>query len=178
MSSVTLYETTVPLLQNGLKTVSHLVTKMEEYAAEKNIPVQELIDARLCGDMLPFSFQVHVSTDTAAKIIKRAMCEEPVSLSFDDTKTIEGIKARIAKVEEIVASADATKFNANANEIVPLGLGGDKTVKLPAKSYIVGYGIPNFFFHVQTGYSILRMKGVPLGKTDYLGSFMGPYVQQ
>ncbi len=45
-------------------------------------------------------------------------------------------------------------------------------MKLPAKAYIFNYALPNFFFHVQTTYAILRNKGVPLGKQDYLSSFM------
>lgn len=32
--------------------------------------------------------------------------------------------------------------------------------------------VPNTFFHVATAYDILRMKGVPLGKFDYLGPYM------
>ncbi len=35
------------------------------------------------------------------------------------------------------------------------------------------HGIPNFIFHITTGYSILRAKGVPLGKIDFIGSFAG-----
>ncbi len=46
------------------------------------------------------------------------------------------------------------------------------TMNLTAKAYVFNYAIPNFFFHVQTTYAILRMKGVPLGKQDYLASFM------
>lgn len=30
------------------------------------------------------------------------------------------------------------------------------------------FAFPNFFFHVAMAYAILRMKGVPLGKMDYL----------
>jgi hypothetical protein len=29
--------------------------------------------------------------------------------------------------------------------------------------------LPNFFFHLTTAYDILRHKGVPVGKRDYLG---------
>ncbi len=46
------------------------------------------------------------------------------------------------------------------------------SLNLPAKDYIFNYALPNFFFHVQTAYSILRLKGVPLGKSDYLTAFM------
>jgi hypothetical protein len=37
--------------------------------------------------------------------------------------------------------------------------------------YLLGFGLPNFFFHVTTAYDILRHNGVPIGKMDYLGNF-------
>lgn len=43
-------------------------------------------------------------------------------------------------------------------------------------NYVTCMVLPNLFFHVSTTYAILRMKGVPLGKMDYLTPFMGPYI--
>ncbi len=51
-----------------------------------------------------------------------------------------------------------------------LGKAGD--LNLTATAYIFNYALPNFYFHVQTAYAILRMKGVPLGKSDYLMPFL------
>jgi len=47
-----------------------------------------------------------------------------------------------------------------------------KSYKVPAKDAVLNHGLPNIFFHLNTGYSILRSKGVPLGKKDYLSSFL------
>lgn len=46
-------------------------------------------------------------------------------------------------------------------------------IRLSAKESALNHGIPNFFFHLQTAYAILRSKRVPLGKLDYIGSFLG-----
>jgi hypothetical protein len=35
--------------------------------------------------------------------------------------------------------------------------------------YILGYGLPNFFFHVVTAYDILRHHGFEIGKSNYMG---------
>lgn len=35
---------------------------------------------------------------------------------------------------------------------------------------------PNLYFHLVTAYDILRSKGVPLGKIDYLAPFGGDYL--
>ena len=51
------------------------------------------------------------------------------------------------------------------------------TLKTPSRelaftgqSYLLGFALPNFFFHVTTAYAILRHEGVALGKMDYLGA--------
>lgn len=50
-------------------------------------------------------------------------------------------------------------------------------------AYVTTFVLPNAFFHLQTAYAILRMKGVPLSKRDYLVAFMSkapgsPFVKQ
>jgi hypothetical protein len=34
----------------------------------------------------------------------------------------------------------------------------------------VEFALPNFYFHVNHAYAILRHNGVPLGKIEYIGS--------
>ncbi|HXJ33802.1 MAG TPA: DUF1993 family protein, partial [Candidatus Eisenbacteria bacterium] len=43
--------------------------------------------------------------------------------------------------------------------------------KLPftAEGFLLSFSLPNFYFHATTAYDILRMKGVPIGKRDYMG---------
>lgn len=49
---------------------------------------------------------------------------------------------------------------------------GPTSLQLTAEASALNQGIPNFFFHLQTAYAILRSKGVPIGKRDYIGSFL------
>ena len=41
--------------------------------------------------------------------------------------------------------------------------------KLKRNNYLQQFAMPNFFFFVTTAYNILRHRGVPLGKRDFLG---------
>ena len=43
--------------------------------------------------------------------------------------------------------------------------------KMPftAEGFLMSFSLPNFYFHATTAYDILRSKGVPLGKRDYIG---------
>ena len=37
--------------------------------------------------------------------------------------------------------------------------------------YLLGFALPNFYFHVTTAYALLRHNGVEVGKRDYMGAF-------
>ena len=43
-------------------------------------------------------------------------------------------------------------------------------MELTAQDFLLSFTQPNFFFHATTFYDILRMKGVALGKRDFLGA--------
>jgi hypothetical protein len=47
-----------------------------------------------------------------------------------------------------------------------------ETLHYTVKEGTLKHGQPNFFFHLVTGYSILRAKGVPVGKNDFLANFL------
>jgi hypothetical protein len=34
---------------------------------------------------------------------------------------------------------------------------------------VLSFSLPNFHFHATTAYDILRSRGVPIGKRDYMG---------
>ena len=61
-------------------------------------------------------------------------------------------------------------------EAVDALLGRDVTFKLgelalpfTAEGFLMSFSLPNFFFHATTAYDILRHKGAPLGKRDFMG---------
>jgi hypothetical protein len=37
------------------------------------------------------------------------------------------------------------------------------------QEYLLGFALPNFYFHCTTTYALLRHNGVELGKLDFLG---------
>ena len=47
-----------------------------------------------------------------------------------------------------------------------------RNFKMPftAENFLMSFSLPNFYFHASTAYDILRSKGVPLGKRDFMGA--------
>ncbi|KAK2008710.1 hypothetical protein LZ32DRAFT_661884 [Colletotrichum eremochloae] len=173
----TFYDGTVPLLLPGLKALLNLLTKAEAYAAEKSIDPASILGWKLADDMLPFSFQFFVATDCAMKIVARVQGTEPLAWGRDFAG-LGDLRKRVEEAIAIVEKADPKTFEARPDALVPLGLGpGKGEIQVPARDYVVAYGMPNFFFHIQTAYCILRAKGLELGKMDYLTPFMGPVVE-
>jgi hypothetical protein len=46
---------------------------------------------------------------------------------------------------------------------------GETKVPFVAETFLLSFSLPNFHFHATTAYDILRSRGVPLGKRDYMG---------
>ncbi|KAK9371439.1 uncharacterized protein V1513DRAFT_455759 [Lipomyces chichibuensis] len=168
--SAPLYDFSIPLFIRGLNTLSHIIKKGEEYANENGTPLSELVEWRLAPDMKPLSFQVQTATDTAKNSMARITGTEPVFMENNET-TIEELQARIAKTIELLKTADASKFAGKEEAQVTLKA-GPKEYLMTGQSYLTNFALPNFFFHLNTAYAILRNKGVQIGKGDYLTSFM------
>ncbi|KND86825.1 hypothetical protein TOPH_08561 [Tolypocladium ophioglossoides CBS 100239] len=168
--SYSLYDASIALAHNAVRSLSAILKKGEAAPNAASLP-----EASIHPDMKPLSFQVHLVTDVAQKLQARLMGTEPATLE-NNLKTFADFHARIAQVEELLAKADRDTINKRAAENVPLALGPDKTVQIPGMAYASGFGVPNVFFHLTTAYDILRKEGVPLGKMDYLLSFVGEYI--
>ncbi|KXH60272.1 hypothetical protein CSAL01_03092 [Colletotrichum salicis] len=171
MASVTVYDAVIPTLTKGLKTFDHILTKAEEHAKVNNVDANTYPEARLVEDQLPLTFQVQNATKTVKTNISRltGVDLEP----YENTEnTIADLHKRIKDALELLGQVDAATVNAKADSQVDLPIFGGKTLKVTAKEAALSHGIPNFFFHLNAGYAILRSKGVPVGKADYLGSFV------
>ncbi|EGY16288.1 hypothetical protein VD0002_g6031 [Verticillium dahliae] len=172
MASLPLYDAVVPSITKGLKTFDHILTKTEEYANENNLNVDEVfVEARLIEDQKPLVFQVQ----NISKIVRTAFARltgKELDPPEDNEKTFAELHKRIQSTLELVQSVDASVANGRATEPVELAAGGQKKT-LTVQDALLYHSLPNFFFHLVTAYSILRAKGVPLGKFDYLGSFLG-----
>ncbi|KAF9893217.1 hypothetical protein FE257_011640 [Aspergillus nanangensis] len=163
------YTFTVPIYLNGLNTLAHILKKAEQHATEHDIALTDLINARLHDDMAPLTFQVQSTTTTALRTMAHATHTEEVKLDYNET-TFEELYARIEKTVDILKASDPAAFSGKEQLPFKAKL-GPYEVDFTAESYASRFGIPNFYFHLDMAYAILRSKGVPLGKKDYLAHF-------
>jgi hypothetical protein len=165
---LTLYDVSIPLLTRALDNLTAILDKAEAHAKEKKIDPATLIEARLAPDMLAFKNQIYLATDSAKGCAARlGGVEIP---SYPDTETnFADLKARIAKTSAFLKSVSKDAVAGAEDKTVMLKT-RTRTIEFTGRSYVLGFVLPNFYFHVTTAYDILRAQGVPLGKTDYLGA--------
>jgi len=93
---MSLYEATVPAFLQILNSLTGLLTKAEAHCKAKNIKPEVLIGARLYPDMLPFSKQIQIASDFAAKTCAR-LTQNEAPVTQDTETTFEELRQRLAK---------------------------------------------------------------------------------
>ena len=162
-----LYDLTVPAFLRGFAAMSAFLAKGETWAKDNNVDPADLLTAKLYDDMAPLTAQVQRSTDSAKFTVVRIGGVENVPMP-DEEVTFADLQARIAKTVELLKSVSPDAMNGQEGKAVMLPT-PNRTLEFTGQSYVLGFVLPNFYFHVTTAYAILRMKGVPVGKMDYLG---------
>ena len=162
-----MYSASVPVFSRMLKNLLAVFEKAEAYAADHNIDLQTFVETRLAPDMIPLSGQVQIATD-GAKGVSSRLAQKAVPSWADDEVTFADLKARLQKGIDYLATFSPEEFVGSDDRTVTIKIGGQDTI-LTGETYLLNRGLPNFYFHVTTAYDILRHKGVPIGKKDYLG---------
>ncbi|MBC3271868.1 MULTISPECIES: DUF1993 domain-containing protein [Pseudomonas] len=168
--TISLYAASVPVFQQMLNALSDVLKKAEAHATEKNIDANAFLQARLYPDMFPLVRQVQIAVDFAKGVSARlAEVELP---KYDDSETtFADLQALIAKVLAFIGEIKPEQINGKEGIEIVTRPGTPKEKRFSGQSYLLTYGLPQFFFHVTTTYALLRHNGVEVGKRDYMGAF-------
>ncbi len=168
--TISMYAASVPVFKQLLGALGEILAKAETHAADKKIDPNALLQARLFPDMFPLLRQVQIACDFAKGVCARlAGADVPV---YDDKETtFEELRALVAKTIAYIDSLDAARFDGSESRDITLRPGTPKERKIGGQSYLLSYGLPQFFFHMTTAYALLRHNGVELGKKDYMGAY-------
>ncbi len=163
-----LYAATVPSYRQILEAVAGLLGKAETFCTEKGIAPHEIIQARLAADMLPFGYQVK---STAVHSLGAIEGVRKGVFSPDMTPPPESFAALKARIAETLAALEAIE-EAEVDAFVGRDMRfafGERQIDYTAENFLLSFSQPNFYFHATTAYDILRWKGVPIGKRDFMG---------
>jgi len=164
--SISMYRASVPVFMQMLPALSGVLDKAAAFASAKKIDPSVLINARLAPDMFPLSRQVQIATDFAKGTAARLAGQEPPKYADTET-TVEELKARIAKTVAYIKEFKPAQIDGSEERDISITLGGQPR-SFKGENYLVGFALPNFYFHVTSAYAILRHNGVEIGKGDYM----------
>ena len=166
--AIALYDLTVASYLQTLGGVSGFLDRGLAHCRDNNIDPEEIVETRFYGDMAPFRFQVisvvHHSAGAMAGV-KAGAFGPPT----------EARPLNYAQLQELVSEARGALDKLTPAEVNAFE-GGDvvfqmRDFKMPftTENFVMSFSLPNFYFHATTAYDILRSKGVPVGKRDYMG---------
>ncbi len=162
-----LYDLTVPAFRRGFASLSAILTAGETFARDHGIAEADVLDTRLVADMAPLTAQVQRASDTAKGAMVRIGGIPNLAMA-DDEASFAALQQRIAATLAFLETVPRAAIDGKEDAPVTLVTSGG-SVDFTGRSYVLGFVLPNFYFHITTAYALLRMRGVPIGKMDYLG---------
>ena len=160
-----IYAFSIPVFILGLENLARILNKAEAHAKGRT-EMQALLEARLHPDMFNLLQQVQYACFLPVDFARHFSKREAPRVGYDEA-SLEDLKASIATTIDYLRAIDPQRFRGKEAQALPVFF--DDTLGLPPQELAARVMLPDFFFHVTTAYCILRHKGVPLGKFDFLG---------
>jgi hypothetical protein len=167
--SFSLYDATIPPFQQILGAILRLLEKAETFSASNNITEGEIIDARLAPDMLPFAYQVKSTAVHSIGAIEGVRRGEFSPDMTTPPSTFAGLSERVSQTLDALASLSPDEVNSFVGKDMCFLFNGRRLEFTSADAFLMSFSLPNFMFHATTTYDLLRIKGMVIGKRDFMG---------
>jgi hypothetical protein len=158
------------LFQSRLKTLEHLIQLAQVHFKDSELFLQE----RIAVDMFPFGTQIAFTCNQPRNFALWCNNKPMDNLDSEVTSLVQAYE--IIEDTRVLLSSVETK-DEKLDEVTRIDLDQGLYIEMPGSTYVNDFLIPNFYFHMVTAYSILRMAGVPIGKRDYMMHLV-PYIKQ
>ncbi len=165
--TISMYQASVPVFLRTLDAMKGVLAKAAAHAEARRIEHGVLLQARLYPDMFNLTKQVQVATDFARGTPVRLAGREPPAIEDKET-TFADLQARIDRTIDYLRSLSPSDIDGSEQREVVRVMRGQQ-LRFKGLDYLLGFALPNFFFHATTAYDILRHNGVELGKADFIG---------
>ena len=166
--TITLYDASVACFQQTLGAIAGVLDRGLAHCVDNAIDPNDLVETRLFETMLPLRFQIlsvaHHSVDAIAGVRAGVFSPSTEMPPLD----YAGLQKVVADARAALDAMTPADVNALSGRDVLFQF-RDMKIPFTAEGFLLSFSLPNFHFHATTAYDILRMKGVPLGKRDYLG---------
>jgi hypothetical protein len=167
--TISLYDASVLSYLQILDAAEGFLRKGRGWCEANGVDPEEVVQDKLYEDMRPFGFQVYqmgFHSSGAMAAIKGGVLEMTRGTPTD----YAGLQAIVAKAAADLRALDAAEVDSWAGRDVAFRVPGKDDRMFTAEGFLLSFSLPNFHFHAATAYDILRHRGVPLGKLDFMGA--------
>ena len=165
---LSLHAAFVPSALQIVRSTRGLLDKAESWCGERECDESVLIEAQIHQDMFPLPFQlksVAVHSAGALEGVRKGLFEPDFGAQ---PKTFADARALFDRTIATLESVTEEEMEGWIGKPMTFKL-RDFTLPFTGDQFLLSFSQPNYAFHAATAYDIFRMKGVPLGKRDFLG---------
>jgi hypothetical protein len=166
--AVSFYDLTVGSYTQIVEASLGVLQKGADYCAEKGIALDDVVGSCLIDDMANFHFQVVCITHHSLEALNAMKSGEFLPPNYE-ARDYAGLQALTQGTLDTLKGMSEEEVNGLAGGSLVFKLGGNE-IPFTNVNFALSFSLPNFYFHATTAYDILRSKGVPLGKRDFLGA--------
>lgn len=163
----TIYDATLPPMVRMMENLLKIMDKATAQAKADKTDPEHLLGAKLAEDMFPFTRQIQIMSDAAKGCAARLSGQTAPSFP-DEEKSFDDLKARINRTIAFLNSVKREQVEGSETKHIEIKT-PNRTLEFSGTDYVNGFALPNFYFHLTTAYGLLRMKGISIGKMDFLG---------
>jgi hypothetical protein len=160
------YRLTIGTMAASLATMAKIMDKAERHAGQNGIDLAAYLEARLYPDMFNLLQQVQYVCFVAVDLAQHFSSQPAPRVGYDE-ETWADLRRSLDAAANYLKTVSADQVEQGRDRVVPLFF--NDTQGMTALDYAARVSLPDFYFHMSVAYAILRHKGVPLGKADFLG---------
>jgi uncharacterized protein len=167
--SISIHGASVATFCQILGGLSGVLEKGRAHLSEAPGGAAEIVGARLYPDMLDFRKQVQgavMMSVGAIDALRTGKFQPRVPGSDDDD--YPALQAMVSQAIETLDQIAPDDVNDCAGKEI-LFEGRTARMRFTVEDFIQSHALPNFYFHVTITYGLLRARGVPIGKRDFVG---------
>ena len=162
------YDLSVPTFLQTVRAVGGFLERAARYCEATGADPDDFVQARLFEDMAPFHFQIEAAWHHSVwglEAVKTGVFAPPALVG---PVPFAELQAMMGRAEQALEALTPDEVNGWAGKDLDLQI-GPRRLAFTSETLILSFSLPNFHFHAVTAYDILRSRGVPIGKRDYMG---------
>lgn len=167
--ATSLYDLSVGSYLQMLEAAVGFLAKGAEHFAAAGVDPNEVVSFSLYEDMAPFHFQAVSIVHHSLGAVKGMQAGEFGPPNGYPETDFAGLQKLVSDALAELKGLDAAAVNQLEGGRVSFKL-GEVEIPFTNENFVMSFSLPNLYFHAATAYDILRTKGVPVGKRDFLGA--------